>query len=245
MLCLLLLLLLFLTAFVFFFFSPPQTYDDGTLDGVVRVGAQRSSDGTTTVCDGTDKASGAAVVVTSHTLARINVSTTERAVQIQRELSHENVVRLLYAFNDGTRLHVVTEAVVGGRELFDVIAESGRQSEADCRLIVRQLCAAVAHLHEHSVAHRNLKPENILVTTPAGPDAPMRLKLTGFGAANVVTPDMMLQTLAGTPDYIAPEVLRGEAYGTAVDVWAIGVITYILLVSRVRDGGSDGAVVIL
>ena len=63
-------------------------------------------------------------------------------------------------------------------------------------------------MHSHNVAHRNLKPENILVTT--ADNGAMTIKITGFGAANVVAPEVMLQTLAGTPDYIAPEVLRGE-----------------------------------
>ncbi len=207
-------------------------YDGGKLEDWVKLGRQVSADSASTVCEAVKKAAPHdALTVTSHEIAKCaNVASLERSIQIQRDLQHPNVVRLAHAFKTAKQIHIVTETFVGGQELFDMIQTSGRQSEADCQEIVRQLCDAVRFLHEHHVAHRNIKPENILVRADgqAG-TGQLHVQLTGFGAAHTITPDAMLQTLAGTPDYVAPEVLRGEPYSHAVDVWAVGVVTYIML----------------
>lgn len=140
--------------------------------------------------------------------------------------THRHILELKYAFKSANHVYVVTEACAG-EELFDKIQASGAQSEADCQGIVRQLCRAVEYLHSNNVAHRNLKPENILLIS--GSNGEQTIKVTGFGSANVVAADVMLQTVAGTPDYVAPEVLRGEPYNESIDIWAIGVVTFILL----------------
>jgi calcium/calmodulin-dependent protein kinase I len=212
--------------------SDALLYDGGKLEDWVKLGRQVSADSASTVCEAVKKAAPHdALTVTSHEIAKCaNVASLERSIQIQRDLQHANVVRLVHAFKTAKQIHIVTETFVGGQELFDMIQTSGRQSEADCQEIVRQLCDAVRFLHEHHVAHRNIKPENILVRADgqAG-TGQLHVQLTGFGAAHTITPDAMLQTLAGTPDYVAPEVLRGEPYSHAVDVWAVGVVTYIML----------------
>nr|XP_045755777.2 calcium/calmodulin-dependent protein kinase type IV [Mirounga angustirostris] len=82
------------------------------------------------------------------------------------------------------------------------------------------------YLHENGIVHRDLKPENLLYATPA-PDAP--LKIADFGLSKIVEHQVLMKTVCGTPGYCAPEILRGCAYGPEVDMWSVGIITYILL----------------
>ncbi|XP_043920410.1 calcium/calmodulin-dependent protein kinase type IV [Protopterus annectens] len=139
-------------------------------------------------------------------------------------LSHPNIIKLKEIFETPVEISLVLELVTGG-ELFDRIVEKGYYSERDAADAVKQILEAVAYLHEHGVVHRDLKPENLLYATPA-PDAP--LKIADFGLSKIVD-DQAMKTVCGTPGYCAPEILRGCAYGPEVDMWSVGVITYILL----------------
>ncbi|KPP69201.1 calcium/calmodulin-dependent protein kinase type IV-like [Scleropages formosus] len=140
-------------------------------------------------------------------------------------LSHPNIIKLKEIFETPTEINLVLELVTGG-ELFDRIVEKGYYSERDAADAVKQILEAVAYLHENGVVHRDLKPENLLYATSA-PDAP--LKIADFGLSKIVDDQVTMKTVCGTPGYCAPEILRGCAYGPEVDMWSVGVITYILL----------------
>ncbi|NXA51438.1 KCC4 kinase, partial [Nothocercus julius] len=109
--------------------------------------------------------------------------------------------------------------------LFCRIVEKGYYSERDAADAVKQILEAVAYLHANGIVHRDLKPENLLYATPA-PDAP--LKIADFGLSKIVEDQVTMKTVCGTPGYCAPEILRGCAYGPEVDMWSLGIITYIL-----------------
>jgi len=117
----------------------------------------------------------------------------------------------------------VLELATGG-ELFDQIVSRGSYSERDAANIIRQILEAVGKMHAEGIAHRDLKPENLLVT---GENNEI-IKISDFGLSKDFGKEN-LRTSCGTPDYVAPEVLRGSTYDSAVDIWSIGVITYILL----------------
>uniref|UniRef100_UPI00398F1771 calcium/calmodulin-dependent protein kinase type IV-like n=1 Tax=Pristiophorus japonicus TaxID=55135 RepID=UPI00398F1771 len=140
-------------------------------------------------------------------------------------LSHPNIIRLKEIFETPTEINLVLELVTGG-ELFDRIVEKGYYSEKDAADVVKQILEAVAYLHENGIVHRDLKPENLLYASPA-PDA--LLKIADFGLSKIVDDQVTMKTVCGTPGYCAPEILRGYAYGPEVDMWSVGVITYILL----------------
>lgn len=140
-------------------------------------------------------------------------------------LSHPNIIKLKEIFETPTEISLVLELVTGG-ELFDRIVEKGYYSERDAADAVKQILEAVAYLHENGIVHRDLKPENLLYATPA-PDAP--LKIADFGLSKIVDHQVLMKTVCGTPGYCAPEILRGCAYGPEVDMWSVGIITYILL----------------
>jgi calcium/calmodulin-dependent protein kinase I len=99
-------------------------------------------------------------------------------------------------------------------------------NEKEARDVVRTVCLGMKYCHDRGIAHRDLKPENLLLTT-ANDDA--IVKIADFGFAIKGAAKSSLQTQCGTPGYVAPEILNNKPYGKAVDMWSIGVITYILL----------------
>lgn len=117
------------------------------------------------------------------------------------------------------------ELVTGG-ELFEKITQIGCYTEATASKLVRNIVSAVKYLHDRQIAHRDLKPTNLLLKSPKDDTD---VKIADFGLSKIVGENTLMQTACGTPIYVAPEVLSGEAYEKEVDMWSIGVITYILL----------------
>nr|AQS60695.1 calcium/calmodulin-dependent protein kinase type 1 isoform X3 [Sogatella furcifera] len=139
-------------------------------------------------------------------------------------LTHPNIVQLLETFEDKHKVYLVMELVTGG-ELFDRIVEKGSYTEKDASDLIRQVLEAVDYMHEQGVVHRDLKPENLLYYSP---DEDSKIMISDFGLSKMEDSGIMA-TACGTPGYVAPEVLAQKPYGKAVDVWSIGVISYILL----------------
>ncbi|XP_062971540.1 serine/threonine-protein kinase DCLK3 [Cynocephalus volans] len=145
-------------------------------------------------------------------------------ILIIQSLSHPNIVKLHEVYETETEIYLILEYVQGG-DLFDAIIESVRFPEHDAALMIMDLCKALVHMHDKSIVHRDLKPENLLVQR--NEDKSTTLKLADFGLAkHVVRP---IFTVCGTPTYVAPEILSEKGYGLEVDMWAAGVILYILL----------------
>jgi len=148
----------------------------------------------------------------------------ENEIRVLKRLDHKNVVKLLEAYESRTCVYLVMELVTGG-ELFDRIVEKGSYSEKDAADLIKQVLSAVAYMHEEGVVHRDLKPENLLYYSP---DVDSKIMISDFGLSKMEESGVMA-TACGTPGYVAPEVLAQKPYGKAVDVWSIGVISYILL----------------
>ncbi|XP_030748715.1 calcium/calmodulin-dependent protein kinase type 1-like [Sitophilus oryzae] len=148
----------------------------------------------------------------------------ENEIKVLRRLKHPNIVQLLETFEDKSRVFLVMELVTGG-ELFDRIVEKGSYTEKDASDLIRQVLEAVDYMHEQGVVHRDLKPENLLYYSP---DEDSKIMISDFGLSKMEESGIMA-TACGTPGYVAPEVLAQKPYGKAVDVWSIGVISYILL----------------
>ncbi|XP_061733459.1 serine/threonine-protein kinase DCLK1-like isoform X4 [Nerophis ophidion] len=145
-------------------------------------------------------------------------------VSILRRVKHPNIVLLIEEVDTGNELYLVMELVKGG-DLFDAITSSNKYTERDASCMLFNLASAIKYLHSLNIVHRDIKPENLLVYQH--PDGSKSLKLGDFGLATVV--NGYLYTVCGTPTYVAPEIIAEKGYGLKVDIWAAGVITYILL----------------
>ncbi|CAM9275962.1 unnamed protein product, partial [Ectocarpus fasciculatus] len=148
-----------------------------------------------------------------------------KEVDILGKMDSPYIIRCHEFFEDENNFYLVEEFADGG-ELFDRIAQQEVCSEDDARELVQSLLEAVKYCHDMHVVHRDLKPENILLVNDD--DDTETIKLADFGFA-VVAPTNSLTRGCGTVGYVAPEILLREKYGKAVDMWSIGVITYILL----------------
>jgi len=146
-------------------------------------------------------------------------------VDILKRVNHPNIIALKELFDTPEKLYLVMELVTGG-ELFDKIVEKGSYTEAEASQLVKKIVSAVDYLHGIDIVHRDLKPENLLLKSA---DNDLEVALADFGLSKIVGQQMMMQTACGTPSYVAPEVLNASGYGKEVDMWSIGVITYILL----------------
>lgn len=170
------------------------------------------------------------------------VDTMMDEVNILKAVNHENIIKIADVFETKANMMIVLELVEEG-ELFDHIVKHPF-TEAKARDVFRQLLEAIQYLHSRGIAHRDLKPENILVSK-VHPDDRLTVKISDFGMARLLGEGSMMKTLAGTPQYLAPEILtnsgvKGCGYKARVDMWSLGVILYILLSSRAPFKGNTG-----
>ncbi|XP_036222983.1 calcium/calmodulin-dependent protein kinase type II alpha chain isoform X4 [Bactrocera oleae] len=169
----------------------------------------------------------AAKIINTKKLTARDFQKLEREARICRKLHHPNIVRLHDSIQEENYHYLVFDLVTGG-ELFEDIVAREFYSEADASHCIQQILESVNHCHQNGVVHRDLKPENLLLASKAKGAA---VKLADFGLAIEVQGDHQAWFgFAGTPGYLSPEVLKKEPYGKSVDIWACGVILYILLV---------------
>jgi serine/threonine protein kinase len=170
-----------------------------------------------------------------------------REACILSRLRHPNIVAYVGVWAGGDNLRLVMEEAAG-RELFDVILEKQAIDETRAKPILRQLAGALAYLHEHKIAHRDVKPENVLVSA----ESPPRVTLIDFGLSKALLEDnedegafpllatSVGKTFVGTPCYLAPEIEAihqggvgaPSSYGVAVDAWSLGAVVNVTLVAR-------------
>ncbi|XP_076264380.1 calcium/calmodulin-dependent protein kinase II isoform X3 [Rhynchophorus ferrugineus] len=169
----------------------------------------------------------AAKIINTKKLSARDFQKLEREARICRKLQHPNIVRLHDSIQEENFHYLVFDLVTGG-ELFEDIVAREFYSEADASHCIQQILESVNHCHQNGVVHRDLKPENLLLASKAKGAA---VKLADFGLAIEVQGEQQAWFgFAGTPGYLSPEVLKKEPYGKPVDIWACGVILYILLV---------------
>ncbi|KRY34566.1 Serine/threonine-protein kinase H1 -like protein [Trichinella spiralis] len=159
--------------------------------------------------------------------AKRGTGSFENELLILSRVRNHNVIQLIEVFRTSNRVYVVLELANGG-ELYDRITRKGCFTEAESIFAVRQILQGVAYLHRVGVTHRDLKPENLLYATCS---ADSKLMITDFGLAHLQQSagETLMVDPCGTPEYIAPEILTRLPYTNKVDLWAVGVITYILL----------------
>jgi len=155
-----------------------------------------------------------------------NLDRFHQEVAIMKMMDHPNICKLFESFEDVRNLYLVMELCSGG-ELFDRIIDAGHFTEVQAAICMQHMFRALYYMHESKICHRDLKPENFLFTTK-DPIDKSTLKVIDFGLACQFEPGQVLSTKAGTPYYVAPQVLLGK-YDQASDLWSLGVIMYVLL----------------
>lgn len=134
---------------------------------------------------------------------------------------HPNVVQIFNIYEDETQLHMIME-LCESSDLYERITKR-TFSEPEAASVMKPLFEAVAHCHRHGIAHRDIKPDNVLF------DSQNCLKLADFGSAESFLDGGTMSEVVGTPYYVAPEVISGGEYNEKVDVWSAGVILYIMI----------------
>lgn len=145
-------------------------------------------------------------------------------IEILKKLNHPSIVGFIDNFEDADCYYVILELMQGG-ELFDRIVQKTQYNEGEARDIFIVIMRGLKFLHDNNIVHRDLKPENLLMLNDRDDTA---VKIADFGFAKIAN-GLNLTTQCGSPGYVAPEILMRMKYGKPVDMWAMGVITYILL----------------
>lgn len=155
-----------------------------------------------------------------------NLERFKQEIAIMKMMDHPNIIKLYETFEDHRNFYLVMEVCKGG-ELFDRIIEAVHFTEVQAAILMQQIIRALYYMHENHVCHRDLKPENFLFMTKE-PIEKNLLKIIDFGLSCEFSSDKVLKTKAGTPYYVAPQVLAGK-YDQLSDMWSCGVIMYVLL----------------
>jgi serine/threonine protein kinase len=151
-----------------------------------------------------------------------------KEAKLMKSMEHPNIVRCIDFFNDRDQLHIVMEYLRGGN-LVQKIIQRDSFDENQARDIIKAILSAINYCHERGIVHRDIKPDNLLLSSESHCETDV--KLADFGLA-VETKGDTCMIACGTPHYIAPEIVIGVRYGRAVDIWALGVTTYVLLCGK-------------
>lgn len=155
-------------------------------------------------------------------IARKQVSHTKSEKNILMKIQHPFIVNLNYAFQTKDKLYMILDYINGG-ELFFHLKKEGRFAENRVKLYAAEIASALDHLHNLDIVYRDLKPENILL------DAEGHICITDFGLSKQIETTEGTHTFCGTPEYLAPEVLKGQGHGTPVDWWSLGTLLFEML----------------
>ena len=159
-----------------------------------------------------------------------------REEEAARRLDHPNVVKALPPIGEKSRMYMVME-YVEGVPLSQRLEEGRPLPTAQAIDIARQTCEALAYLHAHGVVHRDVKPGNLLLTAQG------QVKILDFGIAHIEAARRLtmsgLSVSFGTPDYMAPEQMRGRVGDARVDIYALGTALYQMLTGRLPYASAD------
>lgn len=156
-----------------------------------------------------------------------------REISILKRLKHPNIVCLHEVLETDKVLFLIMEYARGG-EVLDFIVSHKKLSEPKARHLFRQIVAAISHCHQHNIAHRDLKAENLLL------DEHLNIKLIDFGLSNTFSKNVLLKTPCGSPSYAAPEIIEKKDYnGPLIDIWSMGIILHVFVSGALPFKGSD------
>jgi hypothetical protein len=162
-------------------------------------------------------------------------STVRRECDMMNKLIHPRTLYLHDVFDEGDEMVLVTEFLSGGDLLHKL--QSGKMTEYQAKRYIRQVCEALQHMHENNIVHLDVKPENIMFSD--GKTSCSQIKLVDFSLATRLDPDEIVKVSAAQCEFAAPEIIEKEAVGFGTDMWAVGVLTYVILSGLSPFGGVD------
>lgn len=176
------------------------------------------------------------VPILSPTGSSVNIVNYQRTLNersILEMVNHPNIVKLFYAFQDHDKVYLILEYLLGG-ELFGHLSQLNYLNETHASYYIAQMILAIRYLHNTlNVIYRDLKPENCMLNMRGD------LVLTDFGLSKVSSLDSREQSMIGTPQYMAPEVLKGESYNYMVDWWSLGCVAFDMLTGSPPFTGNN------
>jgi len=152
----------------------------------------------------------------------------DNEIGLVQKLEHPNIIKLKEYFINFNKCYIVMD-LLEGPVLLDALLEMGKYTETDAKLILGRLLDAVAYMHLQNVVHRDLKLENLVLKRPGDLSS---VVIVDFGFAKAARAREKMQEVVGTPWYSAPELLLADPYTPAVDLWALGVELYMLLIGE-------------
>lgn len=182
--------------------------------GIVRIAIQKIDPGKKYACKSIDKL----------ILSNNRINNLIKEIETLSMLDHPNIVKYYETYNDNRYFHIIMEYCSGG-DLFDNIVKRKNFSEKEACHIIYKLLSAILHCHSLGIVHRDLKPENILYESKSESS---EVKIIDFGLSQQKFTEDDLNSIVGSPFYVAPEVLGGK-YDSKCDLWSLGIITYCLL----------------
>ncbi|KAK9279633.1 hypothetical protein L1049_013312 [Liquidambar formosana] len=202
------------------------------------VGARIGSGSFAVVWRATHRRSGRQVAVKEIDKKDLNPMVSEhlmREIDILRNINHPNIIRLFEAIQTADKIYLVLEYCDGG-DLARYVHRDGKVSEAVARHFMRQLAAGLQVLNEKNLIHRDLKPQNLLLSTK---ETTPLLKIGDFGFARSLKPQGLADTLCGSPLYMAPEIIRSLKYDAKADLWSVGAILFQLVTGKPPFDGNS------
>ncbi|XP_050538867.1 serine/threonine-protein kinase NIM1-like isoform X2 [Daktulosphaira vitifoliae] len=158
-----------------------------------------------------------------------------REISVMESIHHQNIIRLFEVIETYTKYYLVMEHAAAG-ELFKKLITEGKMHESEAKTIFAQLVLAVQHLHDRSIVHRDIKAENVFLSSRGV------AKLGDFGFSIKVSSDEKLETFCGSPPYAAPELFLDQRYvGRPVDVWSLGVLLFFMTTATMPFLGESMA----
>ena len=179
--------------------------------------------------------------MSKYDMSPFDLEQVQTEIEILKIANHPHIIRLYDVFENLYYIYIIMEYCEGG-DLFSYLERRQfKLPERTAAVIIEQLATAIYYLHEYGIVHRDIKPENILMVNDSDkPD----IKLVDFGLGKILAPNEMCYEAFGTLSYVAPEVLQEKKYNKSVDLWSLGVITYLLLTGFLPfDGDSPQDIV--
>lgn len=162
------------------------------------------------------------------------VDQMNREIEIMYRVNHPHVMKLVNHFEDDDKFYLVMYYASKG-QLYSLLKKQSRFDQRTAAQYMRELIEAVKYLHSFDppIIHRDIKPENLLL------DENFRMKLTDFGWSNFKNEEIIRTTYCGTPEYLAPEMVKKQGHDTSVDIWSLGVLLFELLSGYAPFSGSN------